>query len=248
MRPRRFHALCFSIALVVLAGCSESGSPTSVPPGELISLTASASSIPADGVSRVTLTAQIPANASSGNRTVTFTSTSGTLVGGAPGNGGSMSLALQADVDGRATAQLQSPTLVGAAQVTAAVSTFLQTLTIAFSGALPDRILVDPGAFSLQAGLTNSTTVTATLRRGSGIASQNTVVEFRALTSAGARLGEFRSVTTSSASGTATALFTAGETAFRGTATIFARVTDVPTSTVVEGSATIQITEPPVAP
>lgn len=242
---RRLPALLLPAALSLLLGCPESDPQRSVGPGDLISLTASAASIPADGVSRVTFTAQIPANASAANRTVTFTSTGGTLVGGTPGSGTSMSLAVPVDVEGRATAQLQSPTRPGSAQVMAAVSSFLQAVTIAFTGALPDRILVDPGAFSLEAGLANTTTVTATLRRGQGIASENTLVEFRALTPAGARLGEFRAVTPSSASGTATALFTAGDTTFRGTATIFARVTDVASGTVVEGSATIEIVEPP---
>lgn len=248
MRRSRVTAFALPAVLAAAFGCSESNPTGSVAPGDLIALTASVQALPADGVSRATLTAQIPANASSGNRTVTFTSTGGTLVGGTAGSGGSTSLAVSADVDGRAVAQLQSPTQPGSAQVTAQVSTYLQSLTIAFTGALPDQILVDAGAFSLEAGLDNSTTVTATLRRGSGIASQGTVVEYRALTSGGARFGEFRSVTTSSSSGTSTALFTAGDTTFRGTATIFARVTDVPSGTVVEGSATIQITEPPAAP
>lgn len=245
MRHRLVTGLFLPAALVALLGCSESDPQRSVAPGDLIALTASSAAIPADGVSRVTFTALIPANASAGNRTVTFTSTGGTLVGGTPGSGTSMSLAVPADVEGRAVVQLQSPTRPGSAQVTAQVSTFLQALTVAFTGALPDRILVDPGAFSLEPGFANTTTVTATLRRGQGVASESTLVEFRALTPAGTRLGEFRAVTPSTASGTATALFTAGETTFRGPATIFARVTDVASGTVIEGSATIQIVEPP---
>lgn len=225
-----------------LGGCNESDPTRSVAPDALITLTASAAAIPADGVSRTRLTAQIPAEASAANRTVTFRTNGGTLLGGTNG-----SLALTADVDGKAVAELVSPTRPGAAEVSAQVSTFARILTVVFTGALPDRISVDAGAFSLLPGVANTTTVTATLRRGQGIASENTTVQFRALTSGGSRLGEFRSVTLSNASGQATALFTAGETTFRGRATIFARVEDVPSGTVVEGQTTIQVVEPPAS-
>ncbi len=230
------------LLLATLSGCSESDPTRSVAPDQLITLTASLTAIPADGVSRTRLTAQIPPDASAGNRTVTFKSTGGTLLGGT-----NNSLAVPVDVEGRAVADLLSPTRPGSAEVSAQVSNFVRTMAVAFTGALPDRITVDAGTFSLLPGLANSTTVTATLRRGSGVASENTTVTFRALTSGGSRLGEFRSVTLSNSSGQATALYTAGETTFRGTVKIFARVEDVTSGTVVEGQATLQIVEPPAS-
>lgn len=226
----------------VLVACSESDPTRSVAPDQLIILSASSTSIPADGISRTRLTAQIPPDAAAENRTVTFRSTAGTLLGGT-----NNSLALNVDVDGRAVAELVSPTRPGSAEVSAQVATFVRTIAVAFTGALPDRITVDAGAFSLLPGLSNSTTVTATLRRGQGVASENTTVQFRALTANGSRLGEFRAVTVSNASGQATALFSAGETTYRGAATIFARVEDVTSGTVVEGQAILQIIEPPPA-
>src|SRR4051812_1397238 len=75
-------------------------------------------SIAADGLSRVTLVATIAADADSDKRTITFTTSSGTLVGAA---GSGTTIDVNAGSDGRALAILQSSQKVETAVVSAAV-------------------------------------------------------------------------------------------------------------------------------
>src|SRR3954453_17766245 len=75
-------------------------------------------SIAADGLSRVTLVATTAADADSNKRTITFTTSSGTLVGAA---GSGTTIDVNAGSDGRALAILQSSQKVETAVVSAAV-------------------------------------------------------------------------------------------------------------------------------
>jgi hypothetical protein len=75
-------------------------------------------SIAADGLSRVTLVATIAADADSDKRTITFTTSSGTLAGAA---GSGTTIDVNAGSDGRALAILQSSQKVETAVVSAAV-------------------------------------------------------------------------------------------------------------------------------
>ena len=75
-------------------------------------------SLAADGLSRVTLVATIAADADSNKRTITFTTSSGTLVGAA---GSGTTIDVNAGSDGRALAILQSSQKVETAVVSAAV-------------------------------------------------------------------------------------------------------------------------------
>lgn len=237
--------LVLGLGLAVAGGCSEdSRSPVS--PDRVLALLASAEAIPADGASQATITAQISPDAAPANRTIAFSTTAGSFAGASPPG---TSITAQADVDGRAVVALQSGTQPATARVEASVGGFVRTLTVRFTAALPETIDVDPGTFALQAGFGNTTTVTATLRRsGGGIATQGTEVRFTATTPAGATVGEFRAVTPSDAQGRATALYTAGDTAYRGPATIAARVTDPATGATVTGTATLEIVDPPSPP
>ena len=76
-------------------------------------------SIPADGVSRVTLVATIAADADSNKRVITFTTSSGSFVGAAAGSGTTVDVT--ASSDGRALVILQSSQTVETAIVTAVV-------------------------------------------------------------------------------------------------------------------------------
>lgn len=96
-------------------------------------------SLPADGISRLTLVAQISADASPTRRTVVFATSAGTLVGGTDDGGGSRKV--EADGTGSATIELVSSQQVEAAQVSASVDGvpgLLQRLTIAFVAADPN--------------------------------------------------------------------------------------------------------------
>ncbi len=107
------------------------------PGSQFLVLTAeSAASLPADGVSRLRLVAQISPDAT--QRTVDFSTTGGTLVGGTGTDGTMRSVVV--DSSGRAQIELQSGLTPGTAQVTARVKEVpqvAQSLSVAF---------VDPGA------------------------------------------------------------------------------------------------------
>jgi len=233
--------MALAVSLILGAGACSEDSPGPVAPDRVLALTASADAVPADGASQVTITARIPADAAPANRTIAFTTTAGSFVGADPPG---TSIAAQADLEGEAAVTLQSGTQPATARVEASVAGFVRTLTVRFTAALPESIEVDPGTFALAAGPGNTTTVTATLERsGGGVATQGTEVRFTAATPGGATVGEFRAVTRSDAEGQATALYTAGDTVYRGPVTITARVTDPASGATVSGSATLQVVD-----
>ncbi len=99
-------------------------SPTNVngiPAEELLDLTAAATSIRADGGSRTRIEAHI--NPSATARTITFTTTHGTLYAGASSATASTgSLRVDADVTGIAAVELQSDTQPATSRVTASIT------------------------------------------------------------------------------------------------------------------------------
>ena len=92
--------------------------PTSPENQNALSLTVDKTSIPADGFSTATLTARVSANASAGNRTITFTTTVGTFVGAA-GDGTMIESTVASD--GATSVQLRSSRTLQTATVTARV-------------------------------------------------------------------------------------------------------------------------------
>src|SRR5258706_897691 len=99
-------------------------------------------SIAADGLSRLTLAATIAANADSDKRVITFTTSSGTLVGATANNG--TTLDVTAGSDGRALVVLQSSQKVetagGSAVVKGSANASAQ-LQIQFTAPNPDDVL-----------------------------------------------------------------------------------------------------------
>jgi hypothetical protein len=96
-------------------------------------------SIPADGLSQVTLVATIAANADADKRVITFTTSSGSFVGA-----GGTTVDVTAGSDGRALAILQSSQRVGPAIVSAVVKgtpTVSAQLQINFTAPSPDDVL-----------------------------------------------------------------------------------------------------------
>ncbi len=133
--------------LALLAGACSGGydrddhdTPTD-PGSQFLILTAEGdAALPADGASRLRLSAQITPD--SAQRTIEFTTTAGTLVGGAV-TAGSETRSVDVDSSGRARIELQSTLNPGTAVVTArvrGVPQVAQSLSVAF---------VDPGADAL---------------------------------------------------------------------------------------------------
>lgn len=110
--------------LAFLLGCynSDDHSPTAPDFQAALSLTPLKSSIPADGISRVELTAQIDPAAAADRRTITFKTSDGTLMGAGTSSDNGKQMVLDADSKGQAKVQLQSSTTIHTVEVSASVS------------------------------------------------------------------------------------------------------------------------------
>jgi hypothetical protein len=124
--PRLARLFFLVLALVALGGAigcykqSDFGPPAVVDESLVLGTVGGATSIPADGVSRLRLIAQLDPRADLNKRTVIFSTSAGTLVGGNPaGQPGEREVA--ADSTGQATIELQSAQQVGPAVVTARI-------------------------------------------------------------------------------------------------------------------------------
>lgn len=148
MKPRPFPfrpAAALALAAVLgtalaLAGCKYDRKDYTAPtePGQqYLQLSASGSSLPADGISTVALTARISANA--GARTIRFTASLGTLVGAA---GSPPALQVEADGTGTARAVLRSSRDLGTSVVTAEVV----GSTVAAQAVQVDFVAADPNS------------------------------------------------------------------------------------------------------
>lgn len=143
---RRIAIGLLAAALPWAPGCHESGdyTPTESRVSRFMSLASAdgRTTLPADGVSRLLLVATISADADPDRRTIVFTTSAGTLIGGqAAASGGRQ---VTADATGRALVELQSAEQVGdaivQAQVVAAPELVRQVL-ISFVEADPGSVI-----------------------------------------------------------------------------------------------------------
>src|SRR6185436_2040327 len=123
----------------------------------------SATTLPADGISRATITAELDPQTDADKRNVTFTTTAGTLI--AAGKEAS-SLKMQADVSGRAVVELRSATTAATAQLEVTVASVTRTAAVVFQQ-LPREAIFDVtlSAVSIPADSFSTATITATLKR-----------------------------------------------------------------------------------
>jgi adhesin/invasin len=92
-------------------------------------VTVSATTVSADGISRVTITAQLDPRTDADKRILTFTTTAGTLsFGGKEG----LSITAPADTSGKAVVELRSSTTAGMAQLEVTVAGVSRTVSVAF--------------------------------------------------------------------------------------------------------------------
>ena len=109
---------------------------------DLIVLTVSSSSIPADGFSRARLTATAKVPQDPTKRTVTFKTSTGTLFASAQGSGGTTgSLDVTTDASGVAVAELQSTQVIETAFVSATVTGVTRAATVNFTAPNPSDII-----------------------------------------------------------------------------------------------------------
>jgi hypothetical protein len=194
-----------------LAGCyaPDSPSPTAA---EVMSLSVSARTAPADGATTVQVAARIAADASAGHRNITFATTSGSLGGGDGSNA-----SVPVDAMGLAVATLRAPADVSLARIRVSQGDVVRQDSVVFVRAEAEQVLVDPEHFSVQAGTQSELHVTAYLRRFAGKVTPGAEVRFRALREdTGEGIGRFGVAETSNSAGTVTVRFTPGATAYRG--------------------------------
>ena len=146
-RSARSLAVAFLVGLVLAAGrCYDKDdySPTAPPTQQALTLTTSTgqTTLPADGISRLRILAQIPPDADPDKRTVVFATSLGTLIGGTANADGAREAT--ADVGGQATVELQSGQQLGDAVVTASIKNVAgvtRRLVISFVAANPDEVV-----------------------------------------------------------------------------------------------------------
>jgi len=137
-----------ALLLASLAACYDKSdySPTAAQVDRILVLTAAndATSLPADGFSRLRLEARLLGDPDFSKRTVVFTTSNGTLDGGTPGTNCTGCRLVPADGSGRAVIDLVSSQLVGSAVVTASPQDapgITASLAINFGPAAPNETL-----------------------------------------------------------------------------------------------------------
>ena len=219
---------------VLFAGCKYDRDDFKTPtdPGQqYLQATASASSLAADGISTVEVRAQISANAT--QRTIKFTASLGTLVGG---SGSPSSLQVTADSNGVARAVLKSSKDLGTSQVTVEVvnaTIAAQTLQVAFIAPDPGsviRFVSVPG--NVPADGTTATPITVAVAAGlpSGDARKVTLTTVLGSFSPTAVVSTL-DVTPSPVDNTATVLLYSPQQV--GVSTLSAKVSEVQRTTVM---------------
>jgi hypothetical protein len=204
-------------------------------PNDTIQFTTHPDSAPADGASTSAFTVRLSPSLPPGT-TVTFQATAGLF---APENAAMATRTV--DASSQATVLLVSPTTITTALVRATANNVTQEVTINFVRALPDVITVSTnGKFQVQASASDSLAVTATFLRNLGTVTAGTVATFKVVTPSGQSIGLFRDVTTTNATGVATATFIASGVTYRGAATLVVGAN----GTSVTGTAPIQIVDP----
>lgn len=176
-----------------------------------------ATSAPADGATVTNAIARVAAALPSEQRTVTFSTTAGTLA-----VSGSTTAQVHAGTDDIASVGLVSPRTTASAVVTASVNNLTARRTVEFTHAYPDDVgLAVQGSFRLSASFATKATLRAELSRDVGSVTRGTEVRFTAVDdSTGQEFGFWSAQTESDANGVATAEFTPGNTSERGEATI----------------------------
>lgn len=238
MKRGLFFAIVLPVTLAVI-GCTWLSDLVSEDPDDLLVLEVNPTNIPADGSSVSTLTARISAGTPDEERVVTFSASAGSFVDGNIVS--NFPIEVEADSHGVAVAQLRSASTPGIAIVRAKAGSTVSRGKVRFGVAAPERIDVTTSLFVLHVSSFDTATITATLRRSSGVATSGTTVSFTAEDAAGMPIGGFANVTASDPNGQAFAEFDPGVTAYRGDVTIRASVQPAGGGAPVEGATAVQI-------
>jgi adhesin/invasin len=162
---RMKHIACCLMLVTTATGCHRPGdyplSPSRA--DEVLSLTVSSATLPADGIARVTITAQLDPQTDADKRNVTFTTTAGTLI--AVGKEG-LSITETADANGKAVVELRSSTIPATARLVVTVGSVARTASVEFLLLKREEVFdVSVSRTSVPADEFSTTTITVTLKR-----------------------------------------------------------------------------------
>ena len=165
------------VLVVLLAACHDPNAYIVTPDNvdSVVRVDVSAAAIPADGLSRTTITATVTPGAAADRREVTFTASRGTLLAGSQQ---AAQVKVTADAAGQAIAQLRSDSIVGPVRVDIQVLTVVRSVTVDFTAPVADdtyTVSVAPAAIPAD-GFSEST-ISVRLKN-LGTTAQRTV-EFR---------------------------------------------------------------------
>lgn len=162
----RVAALALAFLLPAAAGCfNEENYEVTAPnlePFLTLATAGNATSLPADGISRLLITATISPASAATRRTITFSATAGQLIGGTEAGGAKE---VVVDSAGQAQIELQSALQVGRAEVRATVKdvpTLSRTLSVDFTAIDPNdvvRFVAAPSTAPADGATLNSFTV-----------------------------------------------------------------------------------------
>ena len=116
------------LAALTLVGCNAASDLVSVDPSKIVHLSVSASTIPADGISEVVVTARVPMGGQTEAASVNFTTTRGEFVGASDPRDHEV----VADSDGVAKVWLRSSTEVGVAHIQAVFGVYASSVDVEF--------------------------------------------------------------------------------------------------------------------
>jgi hypothetical protein len=175
-------ALVLIVSATLVASCSRhydssdyTLGPTRI--NDIIGLTANHLSVQADGISTVTLTAQI--NPASSKRDVNFAATDGTFTVGAQAD--TKKAMVTADASGVAVTELRSTTTVGTVKVDAVLqldanTSFRKTIDITFDVPTADNVLtLSASSTTLAADGFSRAQITGTMKIGGGTTAQRQI-------------------------------------------------------------------------
>ncbi|MFC2172278.1 hypothetical protein ACFLU6_06560 [Acidobacteriota bacterium] len=230
---------------VFFVGCDGISDLVSIDADKLLELSTSAASAPADGATRVTLTAKIPEASDLYDREIAFTTNMGTFVGGDvdlddPDNN-KKTITVPVAIDGKAYADLTSSTSRGNARVQAVWGDAAKTVQVNFSTAYPQYLDLSTDLAVLSVSGLDQAEITVHARRNQGVASEGTRVLFSVADRDGIQRGIFQNVMTTDANGYAKATYFPGDTRYRGFVTITATFRNPNDGKEIKGQLKIDI-------
>src|SRR5437762_5070562 len=130
---------------------------------QVLRVTLSSTTLPADGISRATITAQLDPRSDIDKRNVTFTTTAGTLI--AAGKEGP-AITVPADTNGTAVVELRSSTTSATARVDVTVASVSRTASVEFQRLTREQVFyVSLSGTSVPADGFSTIVITVTLKR-----------------------------------------------------------------------------------